>query len=389
MTFATRREADGYLAGVQADMLRGQWTPPERATVTLADYWTAWLRQRTPHLRPRTIDLYERTAARWLLAPVGTGRLAVDLAPLALAAISAPLVREWFAAVTLAARTSAQPRPTSSATPATLARAWATTAGLEVAATGRLPRAVVTAWHAAGRPETTTTPAPDPDAGRTAAAQAYRLLHAVLAQAVTDELLTTNPARIPGAGRVHHPERIPLTPAEVTALAEAVPAHLRAAVLTAAWSGLRPGEVFALRRRDLDLAAHRLSVRRTLVEVPGQPTTFGPPKTDAGRRTVALPAFVTAALAAHLAEHTDPGPDALVFTSSTGRPISAGARSTAMSRARDTIDRPDATWHHLRHTGATLAAQAGATQAELQRRIGHASTRAAALYQHASAERDA
>ena len=46
------------------------------------------------------------------------------------------------------------------------------------------------------------------------------------------------------------------------------------------------------------------------------------------------------------------------------------------------------TWHHLRHTGATLAAIAGATQAELQARIGHSSTRAAAIYQHARSERD-
>ncbi|MGQ0825115.1 MAG: hypothetical protein ACT4OX_08855 [Actinomycetota bacterium] len=44
--------------------------------------------------------------------------------------------------------------------------------------------------------------------------------------------------------------------------------------------------------------------------------------------------------------------------------------------------------HDLRHAGATLAAQAGATTRELMARLGHSSPRAALRYQHASAERD-
>ena len=43
----------------------------------------------------------------------------------------------------------------------------------------------------------------------------------------------------------------------------------------------------------------------------------------------------------------------------------------------------------LRHLGATLAAQAGATVAEVQARLGHSTPRAAMLYQHATASRDA
>src|SRR5699024_1846725 len=71
-----------------------------------------------------------------------------------------------------------------------------------------------------------------------------------------------------------------------------------------------------------------------------------------------------------------------------GGPIGSGERSRVLRPAREVIGRPDMTWHHLRHTGATLAAIAGATQAELQARIGHSSTRAAAIYQHARSERD-
>ncbi|MCW3158630.1 tyrosine-type recombinase/integrase [Micropruina sonneratiae] len=50
--------------------------------------------------------------------------------------------------------------------------------------------------------------------------------------------------------------------------------------------------------------------------------------------------------------------------------------------------RDDLRWHDLRHTGATLAAQVGATTAELQARLGHSTTVAAQLYQHAAKDRD-
>ncbi|MCW2610661.1 MAG: site-specific integrase, partial [Cryptosporangiaceae bacterium] len=46
-------------------------------------------------------------------------------------------------------------------------------------------------------------------------------------------------------------------------------------------------------------------------------------------------------------------------------------------------------FHDLRHTGNTLAAATGASTKELMARMGHASMRAALIYQHASADRDA
>ena len=57
-------------------------------------------------------------------------------------------------------------------------------------------------------------------------------------------------------------------------------------------------------------------------------------------------------------------------------------------RAREAAGRPDLRWHDLRHTGATLAAAAGATLPELMARLGHRSMRAAMIYQHAAADRD-
>lgn len=387
-TFVSRADADRWLAVIRADLLRGNWTAPERSDVTLGDFTTGWLRQRTPQLRPRTLDLYRRLAGRWVLAPVGKGRLRVDLSTVPLRSITPALIREWHAAVAMEATTSATTRAERAGMPDNPIRAWAMAAGLPVAATGRLSPSIRTAWLAAGSPKPTTTAPPRPGAGRTTTAQAYRLLRAILATAVDDRIIEANPARIPGAGHLTHAERLPLTVTEVRDLATAMPERYRVAVLIGAWSGLRPGELFALRRRDLDLTAAHLTVRQTLIEISGQALTFGPPKTTAGRRVVALPAFVGDELRVHLARHVTSGPDALLFTTATGNPVAAGTRGKAMVKARTLINRPDITWHHLRHTGATLAAQAGATQAELMRRIGHSSPRAAAHYQHATLDRD-
>ena len=57
--------------------------------------------------------------------------------------------------------------------------------------------------------------------------------------------------------------------------------------------------------------------------------------------------------------------------------------------ARKTAGRPDLRFHDLRHTGAVLAAQTGATLPELMGRLGHITSQAALRYQHVAADRDA
>ncbi|MGO1226530.1 MAG: tyrosine-type recombinase/integrase [Brachybacterium sp.] len=387
-TFARRREAADYLARVRGELLAGNTAAVIPTRVTVAEAVDTYLRTNSTRLRPRTLDLYRRTAERWILRLIGTGAARIDLGPLPLSTLTTPLLREWHTSLCEHAHAEATTSPGHRVpSQAQSARAWARSRGIDVARTGRVPAAVLSGWQAAGAPVAPSAPV-DPAAGRTAAAQAYRLLRAVLNQATADGLIPHNPARVKGAGQVDHPERLPLSAEEVTALAAAMPPRLRAAVLVAAWSGLRPGELFALRRADVDAEAGTVTVRRSLHELPGSPITYGPPKSAAGCRTVALPGSVAAALADHLAEHTGPDAEALVFGKPDGSPMGSGARSRALAPAREAVGRPDATWHHLRHTGATLAAIAGATQAELQARIGHSTPRAAAIYQHARADRD-
>ena len=386
-TFDSDRQARDYLTRVHAELLAGNALTVTPTQTPFGEYVRTYLEHAASRLRPRTLDLYQRTADSWLLRPVGT-TARVDLTGMPLSALTPSLIRSWHAALLEHTRHDALAQRTRGASRrgGHPARLWARSIGLPVPATGRIPDGVLRAWTAAGTPDPTA--GDDDNAGRTAAAGAYRLLRTVLAQAVHDGLLPSNPAHVKGAATAPHRERKPLAADDVERLAVAMPDRYRAAVRVAAWSGLRPGELFALRRSDVDTTAGTLTVTRTLVEVPGQPVAFGPPKSAAGRRTVNLPATIAAALADHLETHTAATDGALVFTTSSGKAVTASARSSLMRTARARIDRHDVTWHHLRHTGATLAAQAGATQAELQARIGHSTARAASIYQHAAADRD-
>ena len=167
-----------------------------------------------------------------------------------------------------------------------------------------------------------------------------------------------------------------------------MPEKYRALILIAAWCGLRWGEVSELRRRDLDLASMTLRVERAVVWRKGQPTV-GTPKSRAGVRTIALPPNLRPALRRHLAEHAMPGPDGLLFPNATRKGhLHVNTLSKTYHRARRVAGRPDLRIHDLRHTAATMAAQACATLAELITRMGHSTAKAALVYQHVAEGRD-
>lgn len=179
-----------------------------------------------------------------------------------------------------------------------------------------------------------------------------------------------------------------VTPAEVAAMAEAMPEHLRIAVPLAAWCALRLGEVLGLERRDLehldDPARATLHVRR---QWNTKAHAITDPKADSAR-SIAIPRFVLPDLVAHLEAFTGPKPTSTVLR---GRRrderVSQTTFDNAWRQARKDI-RPTFRFHDLRHTGLTVYAQQGATLAELLHRGGHTDVSVALRYQHATVERD-
>ncbi|MEH0826000.1 MULTISPECIES: site-specific integrase [unclassified Micromonospora] len=137
-----------------------------------------------------------------------------------------------------------------------------------------------------------------------------------------------------------------LTLAQVLKLAELVDERYRALILVTTFACLRWGEVSALQRQDIDADAGVIRVRQTFTEVRGFGLILGPPKSRAGLRAVSVPAAI-------------------------GKLGVAGLH-----------------FHDLRHTGNTIAARTGASTRELMARMGHDSSQAAMIYQHATSEAD-
>jgi integrase len=206
--------------------------------------------------------------------------------------------------------------------------------------------------------------------------------------AVDDRMLGSNPCRVKGAAAENAAERPVATVAEVTALTEALPVHLRVVVPLATWCQLRRGELLGLRRRDIDLLHGTLSVTVTRTKTMAGDMIEKAPKTDAGARKVAIPQNVVMVLEAHLRGFVGADPDAWVVVGQRGGPLLPQVLASSWRKAREKVGRPDLHLHDLRHTGLTLAAATGATTAELMRRAGHSSTAAALRYQHATDDRD-
>lgn len=385
-TFATRREAEDALALERSAMVTGTWVDPDRGNQTLADFAAAFIE--TNGYRERSRALNARLLAEWiaarLIAEVRGRQLPIDLGSRPLRSIEPQDVRLWFSAVRAESRRRAVERhtrvATSTKTVNAAIRAWARTARVPVASTGRIPAVVRQAWEDAGGPATLVRDV-RPTAGATEAAQAYRLLHAVLERARVDGLIRTNPAAIERAGSVATLERRPATVAELRTAAEAMPDRYQAAVWVAAMTSVRSGELFALRRRDYDPNRRTLRIERA-VELEGSAEAFGQVKASSSLREVVVPQVAANALEAHLKRFTGRGPDSLIFTTSTGGVVYPARIGPHWAKARAQAGRDDLRWHDLRHTGQSLAAAAGAGIKELQARAGHSTTTAAVRYLH-------
>jgi integrase len=239
---------------------------------------------------------------------------------------------------------------------------------------------VVRVWYATLSDETPTVKA-----------RTYSFLRTVLTTAVQEGLLDTNPCAIRGATRAPVKTKVRIaTPAEVDLLYNAMPEHLRVAILLGAWGAMRIGEVLELRVQDVDPKGRSVRVERGGYVEKGK-EIVGDPKTAAGKRTIALPPHMHDELVWHLQQWTA-GPDSLLFPANQDRHrkmhISTFGGFFRRAAAKVETLPPTFRFHHLRHTGLTYAAQAGATVAELMARAGHATPGVALRYQHATTERD-
>jgi integrase len=224
--------------------------------------------------------------------------------------------------------------------------------------------------------------------GSTQPDRAYRLARTMLNQAVDDGIVPSNPCRVKGAGRDTAAERPVVMPDQVASLAGSIDKRYKVMVLLAAYGSLRFGELAGLRRNRIDILHRSVRIDEQAVELAGGKVIFGPPKTDTGRRTVAIPPELVPLLEAHLSDHVVSNPRALVFTSPEGHPLRRTKFRPRWVNACKKAGIVGLHFHDLRGSGATWAGQGGATVAELMARLGHTTPAVAMRYQHSTAERD-
>jgi integrase len=228
--------------------------------------------------------------------------------------------------------------------------------------------------------------------GRGVLFSAYQVLSSILNDAVDHELLDASPAKVKRGLQyeaIHEP--VVLTPDQMWHMTELLPNYLQALVPLAVATGLRNGELRALRRRHLDLADGSravVKVRGTAAnnKQAGRYNEIGPPKTKKSVRDVPIPSFVVPILKEHLEKYAGPGSDGMVFPAKRGGVLHASVVERNWSVARGKVGLDDLHIHDLRHTALTWAARAGATLKELMAIAGHAHPTIVLRYQHVGDE---
>ena len=151
-------------------------------------------------------------------------------------------------------------------------------------------------------------------------------------------------------------------------------------ILLAVTTGMRRGEVLAVRWSDIDLDSGILSVTRTLEKSRYGGLNFKQPKTQKSRRTISLPAITVEALRLHRVEQAELmlslgagwNEDGLVCMRDAGDPINPDTLTSNYKNLARRLDLPSPRFHDLRHTHATQLLKAGIHPKIAQERLGHA-----------------
>lgn len=201
----------------------------------------------------------------------------------------------------------------------------------------------------------------------------WRWVSSIFRAAVDDGVVRTSPCRGVKLPKRERQQVVPLETETVRALIDAMPDRYRVAVVLAATTGLRQGEILGLAVDRIDFLRRQVRVDRQLVTIQGQEPFLAPPKTEASVRTVPLPQVAVDALARHV-EQYGTGPGGLVFTDDAGEPVPRFTFSRVWRPAAAVAGIPTGTgMHALRHYYASLLIRHGESVKVVQSRLGHAS----------------
>jgi integrase len=219
-------------------------------------------------------------------------------------------------------------------------------------------------------------------AGSTSVHHQHVVIQEALTSAVRQGLISRNPAQLVDAPALARREIHPLLEGQARTLLTTVHGErLYPLYVAALATGMRQGELLALRWRDVDLDGGFLAVRRSVRFVSGTGFVFDEPKTKRGRRTIGLSPTVCRALQEHRQaqglEKARLGPawghPELVFPTSVGTPIQGSWLLRHLRQRLAHADLPAVRFHDLRHTAATILLSHNVNPKVVSEMLGHSS----------------
>ena len=229
-------------------------------------------------------------------------------------------------------------------------------------------------------------------------AKYHVMLHSVFARAVRDRIVAFNPCEDTELPKVVARKSRILTPGEFASVLAAIPDRFKALVLTEIETGLRWGELVALRPRHIDFLRRAITVEETVVEVSRKDSPTGermiikPYPKDDEPRTLRVSKDLLDTLAARIASLAL-GRDDLLFPSrevAGGAPLSRATFNTRFWKPaveRSGIDFP-VRMHDLRHAHASWLLAGGADLKSVMERMGHAQIMTTQKYLHTLPDAD-
>jgi len=209
-------------------------------------------------------------------------------------------------------------------------------------------------------------------------------LRKVLQAAVDWNYLDQNPARAIRLGdRTPVQERAYLLPDQLSALLNSLSEPCRTLIVITVLTGLRIGELLALRWKHIDFMHSAIHVRETVYE-----GRFGSPKTKSSRRDVPMSQPVREAFQAQQSVLSGTDGDSLIFTCRNGTPLNPkNLLRRALQPACRELGLPVIGWHSFRHTHATLLGEVGESLRTAQAILGQSDLKTTLnVYTHAIRE---
>jgi integrase len=207
----------------------------------------------------------------------------------------------------------------------------------------------------------------------------HGVLRVALKRAVRWGIVSRNVCDVVDPPVIVSREVVPLSVEQARALVKHVQGHrLEVLLVMAVVTGMRRGELLALRWSDIDFDRHRLLVLHSVDYIPGYGYVVGEPKTTAGKRWISLPAFLVDMLRQHQARQLELQKAAkkwedhdLAFPNFSGGYLHPSHMGDEFRRLLREAGLPAIHFHDLRHSAATILLCMGVNVKVIQELLGH------------------